>query len=111
MANKLEAKVCLECIGGEITGTIISCMPAQSKAIVYGGLSGQAVGNFGLMDLIAKDMKLEGFLLGTHLATLGLWKLLGLMSQCQKMMASKILKSEVARRISLEDLAGAIPDY
>lgn len=56
-------------------------------------------------------MSIEGFLLGAHLKSLGLWSLLGLMSRCQKMMASGVLKSKIHKEITLDEIADSIPEY
>lgn len=39
LAEKLDAKTCYECIGGDFTGTIVRLMPKDSIITVYGCLS------------------------------------------------------------------------
>jgi NADPH2:quinone reductase len=111
LSKKLDARVCLEAISGEMTGKIINQMPPNSNVILYGGLSEQDVSHIKPAALLGKGIRLEGFMLGSHMAKLSLWGLWGLVSKCQKMLSSGELKSEVYKRISLEDIPKSIPEY
>jgi len=55
LAKQLRATVCLEAIGGKMTGQIMSKMPSNSTAIVYGCLSEQPVGDIDPLLLIGRN--------------------------------------------------------
>lgn len=63
LAKKLNATVCLEAIGGPITGLIMSKMPPKSIVILYGCLSEQNVSDVNPLMLLGKNQRLEGFML------------------------------------------------
>lgn len=58
-----DCTVAFDAISGEMTGTLMSLMPARSTTYVYGGLSGSPMGNVETMDLIYRGKKVQGFLL------------------------------------------------
>eukprot|EP00293_Proteomonas_sulcata_P000827 CAMPEP_0184326000 /NCGR_PEP_ID=MMETSP1049-20130417/142327_1 /TAXON_ID=77928 /ORGANISM="Proteomonas sulcata, Strain CCMP704" /LENGTH=307 /DNA_ID=CAMNT_0026648169 /DNA_START=3442 /DNA_END=4365 /DNA_ORIENTATION=+ len=62
LIKEYKCSVAFDAVAGELTGTIVGCMPPKSITYVYGGLSGQGVGNVPVMDLIYKHKKVEGFL-------------------------------------------------
>ena len=39
LCKELKATCCLECVGGELTGTLLECMPSRSIMHFYGALS------------------------------------------------------------------------
>eukprot|EP00656_Telonema_subtile_P017788 TRINITY_DN19593_c0_g1_i1.p1 TRINITY_DN19593_c0_g1~~TRINITY_DN19593_c0_g1_i1.p1 ORF type:complete len:211 (-),score=60.26 TRINITY_DN19593_c0_g1_i1:234-866(-) len=58
-----KCTVAFDAISGEMTGTLVQLLPPNSTTYVYGGLSGNPVGNVATMDLIYRSKKVEGFLL------------------------------------------------
>ncbi len=111
LAKKLKATVCFEAIGGPITGQIMSCLPFSSKCIVYGCLSEQPISEVEALLLIGRNQRIEGFLLNLWLQEKSLWTMYGIITQVQKLMRNKTLQSEVAKRITLDEVESAIPEY
>ncbi|TNV77295.1 hypothetical protein FGO68_gene15628 [Halteria grandinella] len=69
LAKTLQATVALECVAGPMTGHISDCLPPLSTIIQYGQLSEQKMEGINPMQVIAKGLKVEGFLLGNWSAT------------------------------------------
>ena len=101
LAKRLRATVCLEAIGGKMTGQVMSKMPSKSICIVYGVLSEQPVGDVDPLLLIGRNQRIEGFLLNLYMAEKSSWALLSLVNKASKLIANKTIHSEVAKRVSL----------
>ncbi|CAK70991.1 unnamed protein product (macronuclear) [Paramecium tetraurelia] len=65
LAHKLNATVFFDCIGGNITGEILSQLPNKSTALLYGLLSGQPVSDISAISLIFQGKTIKGFWLTT----------------------------------------------
>ena len=52
---------CLNAIGGEMTGKMISYMGDGGTMIIYGGLSGQPITGVQIGDILSRYCKIEGF--------------------------------------------------
>ncbi len=111
MAKKLRATVCLEAIGGKMTGLVMSKMPPKSTCIVYGVLSEQPISDVEPLLLLGKNQRIEGFLLNLYLETKSNWALLFIIDKAKKLIANKSIHSDVAKRISLFEVREAIPEY
>lgn len=111
LAKKLRATVCFEAIGGKFTGLVMSNMPSGSTCMLYGLLSEQAIGDIDPLLLIGRNQRLEGFLVADWLQSLSVWGQLSTINRCAKLIATKGLHSEVAKRVSLWEVREAIPEY
>merc|ERR1719317_799015 len=65
LIKKLNISVVFDAIAGDMTGTMMKLLPANSTTIVYGGLSGEVAGNLPVVDMIYQSKKMEAFYL-TH---------------------------------------------
>jgi len=79
LAKKFKARVCLECVAGDITGRILSQMPSKSISILYGALSQQDLCSIDPLLMIGRDQRIEGWILGKFLKTKGIFGLLSFM--------------------------------
>ena len=70
---KLRPTACLECVSGEMTGTMCDFLGFGSTVILYGTLSEKPAGNINTIAFIGKDMKLEGYLLNIALSKMSLF--------------------------------------
>ena len=61
LSHLLKAKTAFDAVAGQMTGILYNAMPAGSKVLVYGGLSGQPIGNIAVLDAIFQDKHLRGF--------------------------------------------------
>jgi len=94
-----------------MTGLIMSKMPSNSICILYGLLSEQPVGDIDPLLLIGRNQRLEGFMLPDWLMEKSMWTQLSIINRCQKLLASRVFTSEVAKRVSLFEVRAAIPEY
>jgi NADPH:quinone reductase-like Zn-dependent oxidoreductase len=62
--KKLDVKVAFDAIAGDMPGTLLSLLPSKGTCFAYGVLSRDPVGNVDAGDLIYRQKRLEGFLLG-----------------------------------------------
>jgi len=58
-----KPSVCLDAIGGESTGKMVSFLADKGTIIVYGGLSGQPLAGLNVADILSRYCRVEGFLL------------------------------------------------
>ncbi len=61
MAKDFGASICLDAVGGELSGNILSIMPPHSSMVIYGGLSVMPVGNIDTLEIIFHGKELRGF--------------------------------------------------
>ena len=108
-AKKLNALVAFDAVGGEMTGTMASCMPTGSHVIVYGGLAGTAC-EVHPGSLIFQGQTIHGYWLSSYLTSRGALSIIRLSRKVQKMLKTE-LKSDVRKRYSLEEGQQAVRDY
>ena len=72
LVKKLNITVVFDAIAGDMTGTMMKLMPAKSTTIVYGGLSGENVGNLPVIEMIYEGKKMEAFFLTSWLTEGGM---------------------------------------
>uniref|UniRef100_A0A0G4FIV1 Enoyl reductase (ER) domain-containing protein n=1 Tax=Chromera velia CCMP2878 TaxID=1169474 RepID=A0A0G4FIV1_9ALVE len=65
LISKMKIKVAFDCIGGKMSGQLVSMLPPKSTTYVYGGLAKEPVGGVPIVDLIYRKKQVKGFLL-TH---------------------------------------------
>ena len=76
LCKELKATLLIECVGGDITGTIMECMPSRSKAFFYGALSETGPSNIDPLLLIGRNQVLEGWILNDWINSKGMMGLL-----------------------------------
>ncbi len=107
LARTLNARVCLDAVGGGLGTKILHLMPSRSRLIVYGGLDGGDV-SVPIGELIFRDKHIEGFWLSHWLRDVGAtgraWA-----AVCADI--GNTYKSEVRARYPLEAIQDAIADY
>eukprot|EP01016_Furgasonia_blochmanni_P018103 TRINITY_DN2067_c0_g1_i1.p1 TRINITY_DN2067_c0_g1~~TRINITY_DN2067_c0_g1_i1.p1 ORF type:complete len:372 (-),score=114.19 TRINITY_DN2067_c0_g1_i1:1182-2297(-) len=67
LAAELSATVAFDCIGGSMTGLVITVMPPKSSVYNYGRLSGEPVGGIPSEELMFKNKSIHGLWLNTFL--------------------------------------------
>jgi len=65
LIKQLGITIAFDAIAGDMTGTMMSLLPAHSTTYVYGGLSKKPVGNLPPVDMIYHSKKVEAFFLGS----------------------------------------------
>ena len=85
LAKELKATTYLDAVAGDQFGRILECLPSRSTAYVYGALSEQGPGEIDPLLLIGRSYKIEGWILGSYIASKGL-KIVGIIGKVNALM-------------------------
>lgn len=112
-AHELDAKICFECIGGDIGSKILSAMPYGSTIYNYGNLLFKPLEGFNSTDLIFFNKRVDGFWLGTWLNQItpeekAFW--FGYVIK-ELYANSEVFKTNTSKRFGLENFKEAIEFY
>lgn len=110
LAARLDARVALDAIGGDMPGLLLAALPPKGRVIMYGGLSGAAGSSVGAADVIFGDKAVEGFYVPTWLARKSLPQLVLLERRVTRMLDSDLSTVDRAE-VGLGGAAEAIADY
>lgn len=113
LTKELNTTDLFECVGGEMTGTVLSLMPPKSTVFHYGNLEAKLIANVSTSDLIFQQKVLKGWYLVDWLETVkpeevGYW-LNYIKSELQS--DSDLFLTKVQKRFSLEDYEKAFGAY
>ena len=106
----MDAKICFDAIGGEMTGRTLRCMPKNSTVYVYGILDGPVVNKIDIKNFIYDNATVKGFFLPNWLEGRGILKLLPTMYKLRKLLKSE-LKSQISLQFSLEQFEDSVKWY
>lgn len=110
-ARALDATIAFDAVAGEMTGRLLAAMPAGSRVLVYGALSGEACAAIHPAGLIFRDQRVEGFYLGAWMRRAGFLKLARATRTIQGWIASGSFRTEIRGTYGLDDWPGALADY
>ena len=79
LANKLNATVFFDAIGGEITGLVLDWMPIESTVYVYGALAGENL-SYHPGSFLFREATITYFWLTIHFKHSSLYKILNMVS-------------------------------
>ncbi|MDZ7743614.1 MAG: zinc-binding dehydrogenase [Bacteroidota bacterium] len=111
LAHLLNATTAFDAVGGEMSGSLYNAMPASSKVIVYGGLSGKAIGNIDVLHVIFKNKSLGGFNLNDWLATKTEEHFRQIAEEVQDMFIRQELKTEIQASYKFEAIKEGLKQY
>ncbi|HST50853.1 MAG TPA: zinc-binding dehydrogenase [Pyrinomonadaceae bacterium] len=109
LCTRLRATVAFEAVAGEMTGRVLSAMPARSTAIIYGALSLRGC----LVDprsLIFERKSIRGFWLSDWLRRQNALKKFIVAGKIQKLLKDE-LKTEVRARLPLQRAVEGLREY
>ena len=111
-AIALEAKpsTCLECISGDMTGEMMNFLGFGGTLILYGVLSDKPASGISVINLIGKNVKLEGFLLSHPLAKMPLADYLQFLKRAEPLYQGD-LSTVVQKRFGLHEVKEAVEFY
>lgn len=107
LCKKLRANVCLECVAGPIVGQIVEAIQPKGTIIAYGNLSEQKMSGISPLKLMAKDIKLEGFLLPYWLKEKSTWALMGITKQSKRLLDEVV----IAKEYGFHQIKEAVEEY
>ena len=111
LCEQIHATTAFEAIAGEMTGTILNAMPADSTIYVYGALSEEACANIDPVELIFHHKTVTGFYLGAWLQRQGVLRILRTAGRIQRMFIDGRIETTVRRRLSLVEVIDGLKEY
>lgn len=106
LAAELNVQSFFECVGGEMTGTVLSLLPPKATVYHYGNLEFRPPSNISTGDLIFHAKKLEGWWLSTWMMSVGPERFITwiglIISEIQK--GSDLFKTQISKRFKLEEI-------
>jgi NADPH:quinone reductase len=97
----------LDCIGGEMTAEIVSCLTRGGHAVVYGTLGGMKT-ELPLRDLMMPAATLSGFFLPAWLASQSLFRTVMTLRKVGKLLASGGFDTEIGATFPLAEVQQAL---
>ena len=110
-ARSLSADICFDAVGGAQSGQILNAMPANSKLVLYGGLSGVDLSSIDALGIIFDRKHLSGFNLMDWMADLEEGEFEDVSEYLQDLFIKGILKTEVQGTYALDDVVKGIRAY
>ena len=110
-AEDLRATIAFDAIAGESPNQLLEAMPPLSKVLVYGVLAGSREIPMDVGPVLSKASGIEGFYLIHWMENVGPLQLLLAARKAQKLFADGTFKTQIARRVSLEDAVSGIEAY
>jgi NADPH:quinone reductase-like Zn-dependent oxidoreductase len=110
-AQDLGATIAFDAIAGESPNQLLEAMPPLSKVLVYGVLAGSREIPMDVGPVLSKASGIEGFYLIHWMENVGPLQLLLAARKAQKLFADGTFKTQIARRVSLEDAVSGIEAY
>jgi len=111
MADRLDARIALDAVGGALSGTVLAAMPNKSQILVYGALAEKACSGISPLDLIFKEKQVRGFWLTQWIRSKGMLGMFKISSRVQDLIKSGDIHTEVVEEVSLEDVKDALLRY
>lgn len=110
-AERLNASLAFEAIGGTMTGFLLKQMPSHSKVLVYGSLSESNCSDISPIDLIFREKSIEGFYLGAWLKQKNIWELYQITKTVQRLFAKGAFHTRISSEVGLEEAPKALAAY
>ena len=111
LANKLNATVAFDAVGGPLSGFIFNTMPSNSELVVYGGLSNKPISEVNTMDIIFQNKIITGFNLMDWKTEIGHDEYLKIVNELQKLYISGQLTTKIQDCVSLENIIQGLKTY
>ena len=108
---KGEPCIAFDAVGGEHSGFLINNMSAESRLLVYGGLSAKAIGEIDVLEIIFKGKKIEGFNLGSWIATKNKAEKDEISAYLQELILSKKCETKIQRIIGFDEIREGLYQY
>lgn len=105
-ATRLKATIAFDAVAGEMTETLAAAMPARSKVVVYGGLSGQSP-RLSLPDAIFGEKVVEGFWVPHYVRKVGMLRVLRMIGEVQRLGEGR-LGTKILAKLPLERIDEAV---
>lgn len=111
IAQKEEATVAFDALGGDMAGKLLTNMPENSTVYVYGGLGGSAVNGVNVGHLIFQGKTVTGFWLRPYLGKVAKLGQLPPLIQDVYSLLPTVLRSNIQKVFKLEEYKEALAYY
>ncbi len=111
LANKLDATVAFDAVGGPLSGFIFNTMPSNSEMVVYGGLSNKPISEVNTMDVIFQNKIINGFNLMDWKTKIGHDKFKRISSELQQLFITRKLKTKIQDSVNLNNIIQGLKTY
>ncbi len=111
LANKLNATMAYDAVGGEMTAQLLNAMPPDSEVILYGGLSGADVSGIDPMTVIFDSKILSGFNLMDWMENLEDGEFEEVSDYLQDLFINGTLKTDIQGSYSYDEVVTGIRAY
>jgi NADPH2:quinone reductase len=111
LSNDLNPTVVYEAVGGDLTGKIFNLMPENTNLYLYGGLSGNPVGEIDVLNLIFKNKTIKGFNLNDWIAEKPEIELSEISAWIQETIKQGKFQTKIQGSFSLDEATKAIKTY
>ncbi len=111
VAREYNATIAFDAVAGDSSGLILNSMPPGSELIIYGGLSGKAIGLINPLEIIFKAKTVRGFNLGDWKIEIGDRKFEEVSDQLQELLIKRTLATRIQCAYSLEQVQPALDQY
>jgi len=109
--KQFDSCVAFDAVGGEQTGLIANCLPENSKIIVYGGLSGNAVTGINPMQLIFRKLSISGFNLNDWMNSVDDEKFNTVKNQLAALLKSGEVQVPINIQVSIDEIVKGMRTY
>jgi len=109
--KELNAKVCLECIAGDVPAEMLEFMGFGSTCIVYGALSEKPMGNLNPLGFIGAGKTLESFMMPIYMAQKLTPAEIGEFYKQSELLCTSTFKTEVNKRFGFHQWKEAMQFY
>jgi NADPH2:quinone reductase len=113
ICSNQDARVCFECVGGSMTGQILSLLPKKSEVINYGNLEFQPICDISSKDLIFLGKTLSGLFVSDWRFSLKKEEMEGVLENIRSSIesGSDVFCTGINKHFQLEDFEAAINEY
>jgi len=110
IAKEIEATLCFECVGGELSGKILNAMPIGGQLVMYGTLSSPVITSLPIAAFQAGKKSIRGFVMPQTWFGWNVQQRQEAMGKCQSKLKTS-LKTDVAKVFKLEEFKDALEFY
>lgn len=97
----------LDCVGGELSSTVVRCLGLGGKLVLYGTLADKPL-QIPIRDLMMPVANISGFLLPNWMVQQSPLKLLSILRHVKKLMIKGVFDTQIGQRFPLDQVVDAV---
>ncbi len=111
VCQQVNVTAAFEAVAGDMTGTLLSAMPAGACVHVYGALCEEPCGNIDPIELIFHNKTVTGFYLGQWLRRRNKFNVYLTAKRAQRMLIDGLIETKVQQQIGLNEVNAGLQRY